>query len=96
MNGLSDVGDNPEKIPQCIEAAKAELKTVTELIKPAAWNNEVTRKISGSLDLLSHQLSVLESETRYVMEISMCRKIMLSDSIAHVKKLEQQLQELKS
>lgn len=96
MNSLSDVGDNPEKILQCIEAAKAELKTVSELIEPAAWDNEATRKISGSLDLLFHQLSVLESETRYVMEINMCRKIMLADSIAHVKKLEQELAELKS
>lgn len=96
MNSLSDVGDNPEKILQCIEAAKAELRTVSELIKPAAWDNEATRKISGSLDLLSHQLSVLESETRYVLEINMCRKLMLSDSIAHVKKLEQELAELKS
>jgi hypothetical protein len=96
MNSLSDVGDNPEKILQYIEAAKAELRTVSELIKPAAWDNEVARKISGSLDILSHQLNVLESETRYVIEINTCRKIMLTDSIAHIKKLEQQLLELKS
>jgi hypothetical protein len=96
MNSLPDVGDNPEKILQCIEAAKAELRTVSELIQPAVWDNEVARKISGSLDLLSHQLSVLESEIRYVVEINMCRKIMLADAVAHIKKLEQELQELKS
>lgn len=96
MNSLPDVGDNPEKILQCIEAVKAELRTLAETCNPAAWNNEAARKISGSLDLVLHQLNTLENETRYVLEMNMCRKIMLADAVAHIKKLEQQLQELKS
>jgi hypothetical protein len=96
MDSLPDAGENPEKILQCIEAAKAELRAVSELIQPAAWDNEAARKISGSLDLVLHQLNTLENETRYVLEMNMCRKIMLADSIAYVKKLEQALAELKS
>lgn len=96
MKNLPDVGDNHEKILSTIRGIKVELLNASEKLECAGLENEVVRKLSGSLHLLFDQLNTLESESLYLQEINTCRHIMLTDYLAHIRKLEQELLELKS
>lgn len=96
MKSLPDVGDNHEKILSTIRGIKAELLNASKKIECSGLENEVVRELSGSLHLLLDQLNTLESESHYLQEINTCRLIMLTDYLAHIRKLESELMELRS
>lgn len=87
--------DHQEKILEALSVLRKEITLLSGLIGSAVPEQEMTLKFSGSfLSILNH-LELLESESKFFIELNTCRHIMLTDYLEHIKKLELELAELK-
>ena len=76
-------------------ALKAEINKVKLLIESAEIEKDMAREITESLQFLIDQSKLIESESKYFFELSNCRYLMMSDTLVYIKKLEQEIKELK-
>lgn len=87
--------DHQEKILDALSVLKKEITLLSALIGPVVPEQEMTLKISGSFLTIHKHLELLETESKFFIELNTCKHIMLTDYLEHIKKLELELAVLK-
>lgn len=97
MTDLPNAGITHQKtILDALTAIKAEIEKVKLAVGGPSDEKERAEKITASFQLLVHLTATVESESAYFFELSNCKDLMMTDNLAYIKRLEQELQELKS
>lgn len=95
---MADTGsagiDHQEKILDALDAMKKDLHRLEELSN-LSTDQGMARPIARSVAQLIEQLNSVEEEARYVFELVNCKHLMMQDNLAYIKKLEEQVSELK-
>lgn len=84
-----------QKILDHIEMLTVEINQVKLLVNSLKDEKDKTRKIAGSLQHLIELSSLIENDSKYFFELSNCQRLMMNDNLQYIRKLEQELKELK-
>jgi hypothetical protein len=85
-----------QKILELILSVKSEIHRLKKWTEATSQESEKTLVLLGSFQSLLDVFQLLESESNYFFELSNCKHLMMLDAIAYIKKLEKEIQELKS
>jgi|SRR6478752_8039202 len=84
-----------QKILDQIKVLTGEINQLKDLINYSTTETEKTRKIPGSLQHLMELSKQLDTDSRYLFELNNCERMMMNDNVKYIKKLEEELRELK-
>jgi hypothetical protein len=85
-----------EVILEALSVIKTEIEKAKLTLGEMGDEKEQVQKITNSFQLLTSLAALIENESAYFFELSNCKDLMMTDNLAYIKKLEQELQELKS
>lgn len=86
--------EHQEKILDALAALKKEIDLLRESTQLSS-DRETARQVAGSTQHFIEQLKFVEEEARYFFELVNCKNLMMQDNLLHIKKLEEQIAELK-
>ncbi len=84
-----------QKILDHIKMLTVEVNQVKDFINSAYDEKDKTRQITGSLHRLIELSLQIENDSIYFFELSKCQRLMMNDNLQYIRKLEQELKELK-
>lgn len=84
-----------QKILDHIKELTVEINQVKDLIDTVNDERVKARKITGALHRLIELSSQIENDSSYFFELSNSKRLMMNDCLQYIRKLEQELKELK-